>query len=139
MTLYEIQMLAGVNKVCNTCTPQTSTHSLTHPPPCHRIPSALPPPPSPPPFFLSFFSLNLSLCLPLYIAAAGGALLLLPRKGREGQAFTSPLPLLSFLSSVPPPGLCSSYSLLFVFDIQLDWSPMSEERRGRNSRTTVNF
>lgn len=91
-------------------TPAHHRQPPTHTPPCHRIPSALPPSPSTLPFFLSFFFLH----LPLYIAAAGGALLLLPWKGREGQAFTSPLPpaIISLICTPPlPPYLCSSYYL----------------------------
>lgn len=87
---YEIQMLAGVNKMCSQTPepPQTSTHP-THlhvteylPPSHHHLQ----------PLHFSCLSspfISLSLC---NIAAAGGALLLLPGKGRGGQAFTSPLP-----------------------------------------------
>lgn len=103
----------------------------------------------------SIFPLSLLLHLPPYVQAAGGALLLLPGKGREGKVRPSPLLCLplSFLSSVAPPSsihpslsalltACPIPSQGFAFDIQRSvWSGVerSEERRGRNSCTTVNF
>lgn len=128
-------------KLPNTCTPHRPQ------PPWHRIPSALPPSPSTLPFFLSFSFLHLFLCT---WRGQEELRLLLPWQRRLGQAFTSPLPpaiisliwaphpappppLLLFTPPIPP-FLC--LSCLWHPPIGLDWS---EERRGRNSRTTLNF
>lgn len=139
MTPYEIQMLAGVNKMCS----QTPAPPPRHPPTHLHVTEYLPP---------SHHHLQ-----PLHFSCLSFPFISLSvhRSGRRSFAFVTgerggkvrPSPLLclllSFLSSVPPPYLCSSYSLpssFFAFDIQqLVWSRVSEERRGRNSRTTVNF
>lgn len=136
----------------------TDAHARTHPPPCHRIPSALLPSPSTLPFFLSFSSPS----SPSVRGGGGGggrSSAFVAREGqrREGKVRPSPLLCLplSFLSSVAPPPIHPSlppYLLplppapspprVFAFDIQRwVWSGVerSEERRGRNSRTTVNF
>lgn len=88
--------------------------------------------------------------LPLYMAATGGALLFVAGagKGRSGlhlsfascyhfsHLCTHPAPSLPlFLFTSPHPSLPPSFCLWHPA-IGLEWS---EERRGRNSRTTLNF
>lgn len=125
-------------KLPNTCAPHRPQSQ------CHRIPYALPHSPSTLPFFLFLFPSSLT----LYMAAAGGALLFVPvaGKGRSGLhlSFAScyhfshlcpppSLPLLLFT----PPHLCLPPFLPLTYSNRsgVEWS---EERRGRNSRTTLN-
>lgn len=100
------------------------------------------------PFHFPLFLFPLS--SPLYTAEAGGALLLLSWQGREGQAFTSPLPpaiislICTPLNSPSLPLLLFTPLSLHLFFFSLTYSNQSavewsEERRGRNSRTTMNF
>lgn len=92
--LTELFLAKAVSKVkhAHTCTPQPPTSmspNTFRPPTLTFNPSIFPPHPS---FIL--------LC---NVPAAGEAPLLLPVKGREGQAFTSPLPPYHFSNLAPPP------------------------------------
>lgn len=125
---------------CQTPAPHTdlSLHDTEYLPPSH---------PHLQPFhFSSFFFLHLFLCTWRWQEEL---CFLLPWQGRLGQAFTSslppaiislicaptPLPLYPCSSLLPHPSLPLSFCLWHTA-IGLEWS---EERRGRNSRTTLNF
>lgn len=125
---------------CERTVQPNTRQTFTQPPPCHRIPSALQP--------VHFPATSSSPSSPpLYIMAAGAALLLLPwmkGTGREGQAFTSPLPpaIISLIctSSLPLlPWLPPSLPPFCLWHTAMVWRGVSEQRQGRNSRTTLNF
>lgn len=103
-------------KQAHTCAPQPPTH----PPPCHRIPSAHLRSPSTLPFFFPPPSSR-----PATRRREEPRFCCQPREG-EGQAFTSPLPppIISLICP-PPPHAPASPPTAFAFDIQqwvLEWS-----------------
>lgn len=122
-------MLAGVNKIWSR-TP--APHPDIHPPPS-MSPNTFPPSTT---SHLSIFpaflspsspSPSLSLC-----TLTGGALLLLPGTGREGQALTSPLPpaIISLICTPSVPLLLLLPPSLFLPLTYSNWSRVEWVRRG---------